>query len=122
MDGLKQVIDKLNQSGLPMVVWVNGSFLTEKLNPRDVDMVAKVKRADLVAATAVQKQTLTWFTRDDLRTPYRCDTYVFLEFEAGHQLADVTEWTKAYWLSQFGFSRAEDPKGLAVLNLPFVIV
>ncbi len=59
MEGFRQVIERLNQSGLPMVMWVNGSFLTEKLNPSDVDMVAKVRQVDVTTATADQIQTLT---------------------------------------------------------------
>jgi len=44
------------------------------------------------------------------------------EYQPGHPLHDFGQWRRAYWLNKFGYSRAEVPKGLALLRLPFVVL
>ena len=61
----------------------------------------------------------------DLATGEKCDDD--RQPEAGKNPAAVEldgewEWDRAYWLRQFGFSRADERKGLAVLRLPFLIL
>ncbi|NQU58463.1 MAG: hypothetical protein HQ513_14615 [Rhodospirillales bacterium] len=121
MDGFEAVVGNLNKTGLKMEIWVNGSFVTEKLNPSDVDFAARVEGADFDNATPDQKNILWWLNTADLKPQHRCDSYAFVEYHNGHPLGEQGEWEKAYWLRQFGFSRAENPKGLAVLQLPYVI-
>ena len=111
----------LNSEGMPMQIWIDGSFTTEKLNPRDVDILVCVKSVDLARATEEQKRTLTWVSETNLVPSHRCDTYVLFEYPSGHYLEREGEWNKAYWLRQFGFSRQNEPKGLAVLSLPFLV-
>jgi hypothetical protein len=46
MNGLEAVFQHVMGAGLVMQAWVDGSFLTEKLNPRDSDVAFRVARAD----------------------------------------------------------------------------
>lgn len=119
MDGFEQVVAMLNAGGLKMELWVDGSFLTAKLNPDDVDFAARVDEADWRSATAQQKSLIGWLNATDLRPSHRCDAYGFVDFVSLPNGAG--EWGRAYWLRQFGFSRADNPKGMATLQLPFVI-
>ena len=64
MKGLESLVAALNAEGLPIRVWVDGSFTTEKLNPRDVDVLVRVTDHDLTNATDRQKQTLQVGSRD----------------------------------------------------------
>ena len=105
-----------------MEIWIDGSFATEKLDPTDVDLVVCVKDDDLIQATKRQKQALLLVSGTDLAPSHRCDAYVLWEYPAGHKLVEQGEWNKAYWLRQFGFSRQDEPKGLAVLTLPYVVI
>lgn len=122
MDGFEVVVSQLNQSGLRMELWVNGSFVTEKLNPSDVDFLARAEGPHIDAATIAQKRVWQWLAQTDLKTPHKYDAYTLSEHPEGHVLGEFSEWRRAYWLRQFGFSRGDDEKGLAVIRLPFVII
>ena len=121
MDGLTHVLGELNRIGLGFEVWVDGSFLTEKLNPKDCDFVVKVAGEEYDNASLSQQQAVAQIARADLKGSYRCDCYVFPEYADGHPLHAHGQWRRAYWLRQFGFSRSVEPKGLAVINLPYII-
>lgn len=117
MDGLEAVVGLLNATGFHLEVWVNGSFMTHKFNPDDSDITAKVRGEEYDAASVQQQEQLNWFNATDLRPDYKCDCYVFPEYSDGHPLYDFGQWRRAYWLEKFGYSRAEDPKGLAVKQI-----
>lgn len=117
MGHLESVVGILNGAGLRGELWIDGSFCTEKLNPDDFDVVLRFLDADLKAMTADQKRVFTWFGRTPLRQKYCCDNYAFV------QTADGTgQWFDAYWIRQFGFSRAEEMKGMLLISLPHVII
>jgi hypothetical protein len=124
MEGFEKIIAMLNGCGLKMDVWVDGSFLTEKLNPDDIDFAARVEEADWRAANAQQKTLCRWVNMTDLKPAYRCDAYVFVELAPGGSSSQgAWEWGRAYWLRQFGFTRdPAKPKGMAVMKLPFIVI
>ncbi len=104
-----------------MEVWIDGSFVTDKLNPDDSDVAVQVAGEAFDAAPPAQKAPLLWAGRTDLKPTHRCDCYVFPVYRAGHPLYEHGQWRRAYWLNKFGFDRKEQPKGLALVRLPFVI-
>ena len=122
MTGLESLVLNLNSEGLPMQIWIDGSFTTEKLNPEDVDLLVCVKEDDLANATEGQKQIIRRVAETDFMPSHRCDAYVLFEYLEGHPLRDEGEWQRAYWLRQFGYSRQDKPKGLAVLTLPYLVI
>ena len=121
MDGLDVVVSRLNGTGFPLEIWIDGSFVTEKYNPEDSDVAVRVPGEIFDAAPPSQQNDLLWFASTDLKPDYKCDLYVFPEYGTGHSLYDHGQWRRAYWLTKFGFSRAEEPKGLAVLETPYVV-
>jgi len=118
MAGLENIVDQLKYCRIKMSLWIDGSFMTEKLDPEDSDVVACISGKDFDAATQQQRLTIQRLVEADNKLPYVCDFYAFVEYEKGHRLAAQSEWMRAYWLRQFGFSRHDEPKGLAVVNLP----
>jgi hypothetical protein len=84
MDGLDAVVGQLNRSGLPIEVWVNGSFVTTKLNPDDSDVAVQVVGEAFDAAPPAQKAPLLWAASTNLKPTHRCDCYVFSVYRDGH--------------------------------------
>jgi len=117
MDGLEIVVDRLRVDGIEGELWVDGSFLTEKIDPEDSDVVMVVNSDYLATATALQQATLDWLGTD-LKTSHRCDSYVLVSYPMGHAQAGFGEWMRAYWIRQFGFSRGFDLKGMPVIKVP----
>jgi hypothetical protein len=117
MDNLESLISLLQRSGMRGEVWIDGSFTTDKLNPDDVDLILVLEVEEFRNFTAEQKAFFQWFSMTSLRDRFRCDNYGMVR-DAAHP---ENEWTLAYWLRQFGFSRGNEMKGLAVIRLPFLV-
>src|SRR5690606_34879118 len=99
-------------------LWVDGSFVTDKLNPDDVDLAFVISAAAFRSMDIRQRQFFDWFRATSLKGQYKCDNYCFVHDE----VVPEAEWLRAYWLRQFGFSRASEMKGLAVVKVPFVVM
>jgi hypothetical protein len=117
MDGLEKVVERLTRVGVKGSVWVDGSFLTKKIDPDDSDILAVIDGAFYDAANAEQKAAIEWLN-GDLKTGFLCHSFVHFERPPGHPEHEKSVWMRAYWLRQFGFTRKDDPKGIAVINLP----
>lgn len=119
MHNLELVLSQATACGISMEAWIDGSFLTEKINPQDVDLVFRIARSDWSSASAVSKANFTTLLNSNLKELYSCDCYFFPDESTG-PAHDDSEWTRAYWIRQFGFSRSQEPKGMAVINIPYV--
>lgn len=105
--GLKTVLSILRGTNIGYEIWLDGSFTTQKPDPADVDMTIWFDPADVQNLAVEHKITLDELTdtnRSKLR--YMCDTYL---------LRNDNEMLRSYWRGWFGFSRLEDPKGIARL-------
>lgn len=117
MDNLDQIIEQINKSGVQGFIWIDGSFLTEKLNPDDADIALIVSSQTFNAFTQPQRDFFHWFRRNNFQKSHRIDNYgVIIE-----QQSAAGELWYAYWLRQFGFSRADQMKGIVTITVPFVV-
>src|SRR5262245_52210545 len=84
-DGLRRMVDLLDSAGFVGEMWVNGSYLTEKIDPEDIDFAIRLEEAFLLGLDAQQRQLLDWLNssdlsvRDQIRRDYGCDPYTFCE-------------------------------------------
>ena len=101
---------------IPSEIWVDGSFLTQKMDPGDVDLVVVVPSATL-PGTAQQQQVLSRVANKNFG-PALCDSYVIVDYPNGHTNYGISEIMRAYWIKQFCFNRKEEMKGLAVIRTP----
>jgi hypothetical protein len=117
MEGLTQFRDRLIAAKVAGEIWTDGSFLTEKIDPKDVDLVVRID-ADVVYdnGTPEQRDAIDWVIANQKGT-LKCDSYVLMEYPVGHPLHTEGQWWHAYWHKQWGFSREDDPKGIVVLTI-----
>ena len=116
MEGLKQVLNQLASVSLQCDVWVDGGFLTEKINPKDSDIVIRASGPYVESASQSIKDVVKWLGTD-LKPKFLCHCFFLPVYSVGHQLYDTARKLDAYWKGQFGFSRANNPKGIAVIKL-----
>jgi hypothetical protein len=116
VSGLKTFIQTLEAANVVGDLWLDGSFLTEKINPKDIDVVLKIDGALYNSGTPEQRQAVDWVIANQKLT-LKCDSYALFEYPPGDPLHDEGRWWYAYWLKQWGFSREDDPKGIVVLSL-----
>jgi hypothetical protein len=116
MDNLEHIISCLSLVGIVADVWVDGSFMTEKIEPEDSDIVVCIENGVYDNGTLQQRDTIEWIN-SNLRADLLCDSYVHVEYPIGHPSHSEGEWLRAYWIKQFGFSRGEEFKGMALVKV-----
>ena len=117
LQSLNEVADMINATGIHGDIWIDGSFVTEKLNPDDVDLILIITAQQLRSFDATQRTFFNWFRTTSLYNQYRIDNYTLVRDDSVVE----TEYFYAYWLRQFGFSRGDEMKGLAVIRLPYLV-
>lgn len=103
------LIEKVEEIGISFEVWINGSFVTNKEEPNDIDMAFFY---DPIAANALphdKKLILAEVANNSIsKYRYNCDVY-FLP----NNKVDL----RSYWRGWFGFTRTEKAKGFARLTI-----
>lgn len=117
MDGLEQVVQRIIVEKLEGEIWIDGSFLTKKIDPDDSDLILIMQADFFNQATPSQQATTEWLTTDLYRS-HLCHSHVLLLNPSGHAEYDDSVWWHAYWLRQFGFSRKDEPKGIVLITTP----
>jgi hypothetical protein len=106
----------INSHAIKGVIWVDGSFLTEKLNPDDADILLLVGSDDYRQFSQQQKDFIAHLSGQSLYHQYRLDNYVAV---VGQDASG--QYQHAYWLRQFGFSRDNRMKGILTITVPFLV-
>lgn len=115
MSSLEGMCTALSVSLIRSDVWVDGSFLTKKIEPDDVDVVVVIQHGP---QTPAQNAILERVATKKFVSPQQCDSYVNVEYPKAHPNHSIGEFMRAYWMKQFGFSRGQDIKGIAVVRTP----
>jgi hypothetical protein len=117
MSNLETKIDEINRQGIPGQIWIDGSFLTEKLNPDDADIALFVSNSNFHALSPSQRRFFDDFRGASLYDQFKIDNYgIILDPSAPN-----SHWWHAYWLRQFGFSRSDELKGILLVSVPFLV-
>lgn len=117
MDGLDKFVDMLRVENVVGDLWIDGSFMTQKLDPEDVDVVLSVQSHFHKNGTEVQQALVDLVEAADFKPDYFCDVYVLWQYDQDDELYALGESQRAYWIRQFGFSRGADKKGMALIKL-----
>lgn len=116
MIGLQRLVAELEGRGVETAVWVDGSFVTEKINPEDADVVLCTDGSVFDEGTDEQRAILHTVNAN-LKDALNRDSYLSLEYPQGHPLHEEGQRLRRYWLRQFGTSRSDQPKGIAVVRV-----
>lgn len=98
--------------------WIDGSFVTNKVNPRDIDIVNIV---DYEIAKENYDLLREKFLNKDSLKAYKIDAYIVRVFPAGHRDYSKTVSDLLYWEHWFGKSKKNRakkrfPKGFIELS------
>jgi len=98
--------------------WINGSFVTNKKNPNDIDFVSLV---DFSVAIEREDIIRREFIRNDALKRYGLDAYLLIVYPEDHKLRNHTKLDILYWNDWFTKSRKDKrgkryPKGYVELE------
>jgi hypothetical protein len=120
MDGLHDLLRQLSAAGITGEVWVDGSFVTEKIDPEDADLLIRVS-SEQYDKEPTKRAAIDWAADASRADTHSCDVYKWIEFSRRHPLFADNMETEEYWTNWYGHSRGGEPKGIAVISLPVVI-
>jgi hypothetical protein len=93
-------------------LWVDGSFVTGKLDPNDVDVVLFATAAALNDLSAESRSELRRLQDADWSQPrFRTHLFVVAVHAAGDARSAVFEALRCYWREWWGRTRRGTPKG-----------
>lgn len=105
--GLRKYLDALKKVGVPIEVWIDGSFSTLKIDPNDVDLVIFAHSNHVNSLDEQKRQLLAWLCdRVSIKTQFGCDVLFSLA-------EDINQ--RSYWRGWYGYDRLERPKGIGKL-------
>ena len=119
MDCLEYVVSVLRDAGIRGKLWIDGSFLTDKDDPDDSDVILCMDGTFADNMTPEQQSVESWFgdPAQHLHEWLMCHSFSIARWPEGHLNHEAGEWNYAYWLRQWGFTRSDIPKGIAVIEL-----
>jgi hypothetical protein len=97
MTGLEEVATRLDGVAISGELWVDGSFVTEKISPGDADIVLRMDGAFVDNVNLAQWAALQWVI-GNLKGTHHCDSYVLIRYPAGHPQYWDGEYWEAYWM------------------------
>ena len=115
MRGLEEVISRLERESVRAEAWVDGSFVTQKTDPEDVDVVFRIPAHLYDQGSPRQQRAIDWVAEVDRRDTHKCDAYAILEYPTTDPLHYLSRDHCQYWKRIFGCSRAGAAKGIAVV-------
>ncbi len=115
-DALINYLRSLSNRYTPYEIWIDGSYVTSKINPNDVDLVVFLNCEDLISANSdsefVNNAPLEYI-----------DKYISLAVnEYNESRISPEDYQKHginkrnYWRGQFGFDRNDTPKGIVKID------
>jgi hypothetical protein len=116
MAALRLVIEQLNAKGISGEIWLDGSFVTKKFSPKDIDFILVAESRVYDEGTDEQREVLDGLTDGELwRPPLLCDTNAaYIDPPEVQGTSNVME----YWTNRFGLSLGDrTPKGIIVIKL-----
>ena len=93
----------------PIKQWIDGSFVTNKLNPTDIDLVSFINELDFVPSLS-----LFDMNRSDgyPKKMYNIDGYVIIDLPDNHQYSAKMKEQISYWKDFFSTDKENNPKAI----------
>lgn len=109
-----------------MQLWIDGSFVTNKINPNDIDCVIYIGIQILNSLNAQQQSILSEVlipgnveSREIIKDAFHTDPYLLLDLVnvPSHPAYETMMARKTYWENWWGHDRQENAKGYIILSV-----
>src|SRR5438132_1349761 len=94
MGGIEAICNSLSTALIPAAVWIDGSFMTHKIDPADVDLAVCLFYAALPNPGPEQQALIGRIAAKQFAG---CDSFVFVEYPTDHPEYAVGDMMHAYW-------------------------
>lgn len=112
------VLDALRDLKIPCDVWVDGSFLTKKIDPCDVDFILDIPVSAMDKATPEQAQFIQNIAGQLYRKSDNLHSFVMFKTPLGHAMHADMAVAHNQWENDFGHAfTSREPKGIALIEV-----
>lgn len=112
------LLAKINAEQIPCDIWIDGSFLTQKIDPDDIDFVADIPIEVMESGTASQSALVEQLSAREFKKVEKLHSFVMFIAPEGHAVCDSMATARSQWAKDFGLSYIKkEPKGIAVLKV-----
>jgi len=114
----QEVVDDLIRVQISCDIWIDGSYLTEKIDPEDVDFVVDIPVDMAISPSAEQWLILSDLSQQKFKSSHDLHSFVMFSAPPMHALGGNSIVQHQQWEKDFGFSFVgRVPKGIAVLEV-----
>lgn len=116
-EGFKKHSKELQEVINKYVQMIDGSFVTNKNDPGDIDLICFID-GDMLDAMdpADQAKIYTLLSGKATKLSHMCDAYFCPSYPENHPKYEYYRPQKKYWMGEFGFDRFDIAKGIVVLE------
>jgi uncharacterized protein DUF6932 len=119
LDQALELLDAVQKIVPVSAFWIDGSFVTTKEDPGDIDLVSHLDGEALDALKPIDQMLLGGLVSGHWsRDRSGCDSFFVSVYPAGHSANAEYEKTAAWWDSFFGQDRSGNAKGYVELEIP----
>lgn len=113
------LVDQLKSCGIKCRIWLDGSYLTKKIEPDDIDLIVEVTIDNIERCNPIQKELLVKISNNRYRDePVKLHTFVIYSAPFGHMAYPEAEKIRARWVNDFGYSLIKrEPKGIVLMEV-----
>lgn len=106
--------EKCTKHPFIMVHWVDGSYVTNKPEPNDVDISLRVIASEF--GKHIDEGGSFLKDTEDIKIKYSCDIYLILEYPIDDPRYEITTNREKYWRNWWGHTRENAAKGFVEFN------
>jgi hypothetical protein len=119
MEGFRQVFQMFREQAIAGDVIVDGSFLTEVIEPKDMDFSLCVSPEFYEGSSPSQRKLMDWISDDKaIKDNYLCDCYLCVEYPPEHEQYFDGIQNRLYWTNLYRFSAVlRRERGIGVIHL-----
>jgi hypothetical protein len=105
-EGFSRIFHNLRRLSVPAELVVDGSFLTEEIDPEDIDFAVVVSEQyyESLDDASEQKKLLSWIDGKTVKTSHLCDCYLCVEFSRENPLWFEGIQDRAFWVNLYSKS------------------
>ena len=117
LDGFKKHSDELQMILNKYMQMIDGSFVTNKNDPGDVDLICFIDGDMLDAMNrADQMKIAALLDGKTTKATHMCDAYFCPSYPDTHPKYHGYRTTRKYWMGEFGYDRSDVAKGIVILE------
>jgi len=115
---LRVILKELSAFQTKGELWIDGSFLTRKPDPSDIDLILRMQAHEYNHSSRVKRAFIDWLCSPEAKSRMNCDVFNLIEYPATDIRYVQSVNDRRDWLQFFGTYRDDTtPKGLAVITL-----